>query len=428
MADSGVTDELSKFHKSGIYRLEGSNAVFIDPVRVLNRSYTRFRVSPSAYYSRFFEPQRADQHRVSVNTKKRKRRAKHEPRALNEKERAADRRHQQARPLLVRAHESLLGASELVLAMHSFRSDGCFPTECEELASPGVRQSFVELGKVWQAPFYEITLNICHHSEPTDDGGSPSVQCNEQRVFPIFDHLVMNETSEDVEAEFLNNQYIIPRKSCFYMSDLGQIHNLIPASSDHGFNLIVVDPPWENRSAHQKSMYLTLPNKHFLSLPIKQLSHTEGALVALWVTNREKLRAFVEKELFLAWGVRYVATFYWLKVKADGSLLCDLDLFHHRPYECLLLGCCHVEAMDTRNLSNFGTVQDDQVIISIPGDYSRKPPVGELLLEYVPGLKPARCIELFAREMMAGWTSWGNEPLHFQESIYFRREDDGRLI
>jgi hypothetical protein len=36
--------------------------------------------------------------------------------------------------------------------------------------------------------------------------------------------------------------------------------------------------------------------------------------VALWVTNREKLRDFVEKELFPTWGVRYVATFYWLKV------------------------------------------------------------------------------------------------------------------
>lgn len=57
-----------------------------------------------------------------------------------------------------------------------------------------------------------------------------------------------------------------------------------------------------------------MPNRFFLSLPIKQLSHTEGALVALWVTNREKLRAFVEHELFPKWGVKYMATMYWLKV------------------------------------------------------------------------------------------------------------------
>lgn len=60
--------------------------------------------------------------------------------------------------------------------------------------------------------------------------------------------------------------------------------------------------------------YQTLPNRFFLSLPIQQLSHTEGALVALWVTNREKLRAFVENELFPKWGVKYMATMYWLKV------------------------------------------------------------------------------------------------------------------
>lgn len=101
------------------------------------------------------------------------------------------------------------------------------------------------------------------------------------------------------------------------------------------------------------------------------------------------------------------------------------------------------------------TLPKDRVIISIPGDYSRKPPIAgitrngtffplsksplnlldqyplylfhhfafhpELLQEYVPGPKPGRCIELFAREMNPGWLSWGNEPLHFQESQYFIR-------
>lgn len=60
--------------------------------------------------------------------------------------------------------------------------------------------------------------------------------------------------------------------------------------------------------------YPTLPNRYFLSLPIKQLAHIDGALIALWVTNREKLRNFVEKELFPSWGAHYAATFYWLKV------------------------------------------------------------------------------------------------------------------
>ncbi|GAB2220603.1 hypothetical protein Droror1_Dr00008264 [Drosera rotundifolia] len=97
------------------------------------------------------------------------------------------------------------------------------------------------------------------------------------------------------------------------MSDLEKIHDVIPGNSDCGFNLIVLDPPWENRSALQKSSYPTLPNRHFLKLPVMQLAHTDGALVALWVTNREKLRSFVENELFPVWGVTYITTYYWMK-------------------------------------------------------------------------------------------------------------------
>ena len=37
-----------------------------------------------------------------------------------------------------------------------------------------------------------------------------------------------------------------------------------------------------------------------------------------------------------------------------------------------------------------------------------------LLSDYVPGPKPARCIDLFARELAAGWTSWGNELSTFK--------------
>lgn len=46
----------------------------------------------------------------------------------------------------------------------------------------------------------------------------------------------------------------------------------------------------------------------------------------------------------------------------------------------------------------------------------------DLLMDYVPGVKPSRCIELFAREMISGWVSWGNEPLHFQDCRFFSQK------
>ncbi|XP_019153077.1 PREDICTED: methyltransferase-like protein 2 isoform X2 [Ipomoea nil] len=361
-------DQLSSFLKSGIYRLQSANAFFIDPVRVVNRSYTRYRVSPSAYYSRFFDS--TEKLETSTESRKRKRNEK-KTISLNEREKVAEQRHQEVRPLLLKAHEALLGATELLKVVRNLRCEECTDEERRELSQQSCELSFVDLGSVWQAPLYEIVLNYQEGDAHIENEGSHLGQ----DVIPAFDNLVVNKGSGDAEAEFLNHKYIIPKESCFYMSDVRKIHNLIPADSDSGFNIIVIDPPWENSSAHQKQRYQTLPNRFFLSLPIKQLTHTAGALVALWVTNREKLRSFVEKELFPAWGVKYVTSFYWLKVKANGSLISELDLFHHRPYECLLLG--YSDGKDnTSDFSKLNAIPNNQVFMSVPGDYSRKPPIG----------------------------------------------------
>lgn len=43
------------------------------------------------------------------------------------------------------------------------------------------------------------------------------IHSKERKVLPIFDNLVHNGTKDDLEAEFLGSQYVIPRESCFYM-------------------------------------------------------------------------------------------------------------------------------------------------------------------------------------------------------------------
>ncbi|KAH9303008.1 hypothetical protein KI387_014591, partial [Taxus chinensis] len=122
--------------------------------------------------------------------------------------------------------------------------------------------------------------------------------------------------------------------------------------------------------------YPTLPNRYLFSVPIRQLAHPEGALVALWVTNKEKLRRFVEKDLFPAWGISYAASLYWLKVTEDGHMISKLDLAHHKPYECILLGYIHKQGDDVGNKVIEKMPLDKHVVISVPGDHSRKPPIG----------------------------------------------------
>ncbi|KAJ3673988.1 hypothetical protein LUZ60_005980 [Juncus effusus] len=417
--------ELTAFITSGVYNLSGA-AVFVDPVRLLNESYSHFRLSPSSYYSRSFppqneeeKPQEQEESKDLMSDKKRKRKAKvnkkkKEHVCLNERELRAERRHQEVRPLLVEAHRKLMEADELVRILPEVVKSDESMLICEERRS---ECNFVELGSNWRADFSEISLS-CGEDEDQD---LRSGQAKGRRLVPLFNNVINVDTDDDCEAEFQNRKYILPQRCNFLMSDLKQVHKLIPEKSNEGFNLIVIDPPWENASARQKSKYPTLPNKHFLYLPIKKLAHSNGALVALWVTNREKFQDFVFDELFPFWGVTNVVHFYWLKVKKDRSLIGDLDLFHHRPYECLLLGYVNVDS-NSDHVKSFKQLKESQVIISIPGTYSRKPPLAKILEQYIPGKNPIKCVELFARELIAGWTSWGNEPLHFHDSLYFLRK------
>jgi len=49
--------------------------------------------------------------------------------------------------------------------------------------------------------------------------------CN-AAVLPAFNNLVANDTKDDAVAEILNNRYIMPQESCFYMVCLN-LHNNI---------------------------------------------------------------------------------------------------------------------------------------------------------------------------------------------------------
>ena len=86
---------------------------------------------------------------------------------------------------------------------------------------------------------------------------------------------------------------------------------------------------------------------------------------------------------------------------------------------------------------------DGLVMIAVPGEHSRKPQLAQLLQQYLP--EKAGCLEvcltiksclrsnvgstcrqpslyslqMFARELIAGWTSWGNQVLHFQQKHLF---------
>ncbi|KAL4236193.1 Methyltransferase-like protein 4 [Mactra antiquata] len=248
----------------------------------------------------------------------------------------------------------------------------------------------------------------------------------------IVNNIIENDSQQSVVLKYINHQYIVPHCSSFLMTD---IHNLKIFSKDLGrYDLIVMDPPWENKSVKRKKMYYTLDNEMLLDMPLDELM-LPGCVLVVWVTNKQKHIKFVQDELFRKFGIEYIGRWYWLKVTKSGECVFDLNYQHKKPYETLIIGklrkpCCHgnrvnehINKVDVTNddiLCACHSIQvpDNQVLISVPCSlHSKKPPLTDVLTQYLP--ENARYLELFARNLQPNWTSWGNEVLLHQNHGYY---------
>ena len=81
----------------------------------------------------------------------------------------------------MKAHESLSRASEVLEVMSNLRG--------LESLSPGVEQSFVELGQLWQAPLYEISLNFDQDYKAGQNGG----RFSQSKIRPLILSLWIND-------------------------------------------------------------------------------------------------------------------------------------------------------------------------------------------------------------------------------------------
>nr|XP_022319134.1 methyltransferase-like protein 4 isoform X3 [Crassostrea virginica] len=226
------------------------------------------------------------------------------------------------------------------------------------------------------------------------------------------------------------------------------------------FDLIVLDPPWQNKSVKRKKMYGSLRDEDLLDISLEDLA-APGCLVVVWVTNRMKHIKFVKDTLFPKWSVAPAAEWQWLKITKYGKMIYDISSNHKKPYEILLMGhfegsiqqgglrnLCSAEGKrkksesfetlgttdkiltkkDSCELTNANFKSSNEadeltnvyegrelrslpcsyVIMSVPcALHSVKPPLDEVLKRYLK--ENPRCLELFARNMWPNWTSWGNE-------------------
>lgn len=154
----------------------------------------------------------------------------------------------------------------------------------------------------------------------------------------LLNRIICHPCNKPTVLNLSGERYILPADCNFLMSDAENLGPLVNyAQGSGGYKLLVLDPPWFNKSAKRGSKYSFMSMWQIKSLPVPCLL-APGALVGIWVTNKQKYLRFTRSELFPHWSVELMAEWFWVKVTKKGELVTDLDSPHKKPYEPLLLG------------------------------------------------------------------------------------------
>ncbi|WP_160122328.1 MT-A70 family methyltransferase [Rhodovarius lipocyclicus] len=188
--------------------------------------------------------------------------------------------------------------------------------------------------------------------------------------------------------------------------EIGPAESLLAAAGAERFSTILADPPWQfmNRTGkvapeHRRlNRYGTMDLSAICALPVQNIAAPTAHLY-LWVPN-----ALLPDGLqtMKAWGFTYKANIVWRKIRKDGgSDGRGVGFYFRNVTELLLFG--------TRG-KNARTLQPGRTQVNYletrKREHSRKP---DEIYNIIEACSPGPRIELFARGVLPGWTSWGNQ-------------------
>lgn len=347
----------------------------------------------------------AEHEKIELQTRKKRKRKHHD---LNTGEIEANIYHDKVRSVVLEGSRALLEAG---------RQCGYFTealTESQTISTPSESTSAHECQL---AAFCDLAKQLPLSEESpvhtlSRDGQNPALD--------LFSSITENPFDCACEITFMRERYLLPPRCRFLLSDVTRMDPLV--NSGDKFDLIVLDPPWENKSVKRSNRYSSLPSSQLKKLPVPALA-APGGLVVTWVTNRAKHRRFVREELYPHWAVEVLAEWLWVKVTRSGEFVFPLDSQHKKPYEVLVLGRCRSTSDHTDRCSAVNELPDQRLLVSIPSTlHSHKPSLAAVLKPYIR--REPRCLELFARSLQSDWSCWGNEVLKFQHCSYFSRHTD----
>lgn len=174
------------------------------------------------------------------------------------------------------------------------------------------------------------------------------------------------------------------------------------------YDVILADPPWpyNSRCHHSKTrfgggvsnQYPTMNIEQICALPVWSIAAPDSILF-IWTTGPHLENVFA---VIGAWGFRYKTIgFTWVKMnkKKDTPFFGTGFYSKHNAELCLLA---------TRGDSIKPAVNDVSSLVKTPiGKHSEKP---KEIHRRIERMYPTQSkLELFARDKLIGWSSWGNE-------------------
>ena len=274
---------------------------------------------------------------------------------------------------------------------------------------------------------------LLQHHDPSQPH-PPVILSRIPNIFPsldaIADCVFHNPSALGVELIVGDHVYHIPSCSSFLMSNVttesDPFSSVPPAILSHTFDFVLMDPPWNNRSVRRSSSYMmsgTGPFLDALSL-VHRLIRTAG-FIGVWITNKSILRQAVLTSLY-QYQFKLVEEWIWIKITASGEPVLPLDGLWRRPYEVLLLFCrdeqLRHKALGLKHpasILDWDMAKTHRVLAAVPGAHSMKPCLKELIGKELFNSRSFQCLEIFARKVTAGWFSWGNEVLKFNEASHW---------
>ncbi|MDE2515678.1 MAG: S-adenosylmethionine-binding protein [Rhodospirillales bacterium] len=190
------------------------------------------------------------------------------------------------------------------------------------------------------------------------------------------------------------------------MSDTDPAADLRETCAGGNFACILADPPWQfmNRTGkvapeHRRlNRYATMDLAAIQALPVAACAAATAHLY-LWVPN-----ALLPEGLSVmqAWGFAYKSNIVWHKIRKDGgSDGRGVGFYFRNVTELLLFG---TRGKNARTLAP-GRSQVN-LLATRKREHSRKP---DEIFPIIEACSPGPRLELFARGIRAGWTSWGNQ-------------------